>query len=107
MDEEQLRQKKLEELQQLYAKQKEEQEKQAEAEQKAQQMLKRLLEERALERLNNVKLVNKELYGKAFQAVMGLVQRGYVKEKLNEEQVKQILMQLRNERETKIEVKRK
>ncbi len=97
--EEELRQKKMEELQQAYAQQKDAEQKQLEMEMHAQAMLKRYVDEKALERLNNVKLVNKELYAKAFQAVMSLVQRGYVREKITEEQIKQVLCKLRPEKD--------
>ncbi|GEM_PF-6368910 len=97
-----MRQKKLEELQEAYRQQKEAQEKQMDAEMQAHSLLKRYLDEKALERISNVKIVNKELYSKAFQAVMSFVQRGYVTEKINEEQIKQILFKLRPEKDFKI-----
>ena len=100
-----LKQKKLEEMQEKYLKQKEEEQKQEETERKMQAMMRQLVDERGLERLNNVKIINGQLYMKAFQAVVTLAQRGYVKEKLNEEQVKQILAQLKDKRE--ISIKRK
>jgi len=102
---EDLKEKKLEELKQKYMQQQEEQQKALDAEAKMQSLLKNLLNEEARQRLNNVKLVNKELYAKAFQAIIGLAQKGYVHGKLNEEQVKEILRQLRNNRE--INIKRK
>jgi len=101
MEEDELKQKKLEELQQ----QREESEKQSEAENRMQQTLKKLLGEEARARLNNVRLVNKELYAKAVQAIINLAQRGYVKEKLADEQMKEILRQLKDNRE--INIKRK
>ncbi|HLC80028.1 MAG TPA: DNA-binding protein [archaeon] len=107
MNDDELRQKKLEELQNQYSKMQEEEKKHQEAEQKMQQMLNRLLEEDAKARLANVALVNKELYMKAFQAIVELAQKGYVRGKLNDEQVKQILIQLKNTREPKINIKRK
>ncbi len=101
-EEEELKQKKLEELQQKLAQQQEQQEKQFEKEAQIQSILKRLLEENARERLNNVRIVNHELYMKAVQAIMTIVQKGYVKGKLNEEQVKEILGQLKSNHEIKI-----
>ncbi len=97
--EEELRQRKIEELQQTYQQQREAEQRQLEAEIQAQALLKKYLDEKALERLNNVKLVNRELYAKAFQAVMAMVQRGYVTEKINEGQIKQILFKLKPEKE--------
>lgn len=102
MDEEELRQKKIEELQKAYIQQKEAERQQLELGAKVQALLKRYLDEKAFERLNNVKLVNRDLYSKAFQAVMALVQQGYATEKINEEQLKQILLKLKPEREFKI-----
>ena len=64
--------------------------------------LKKYLDEKALERIGNVKIVNRELYTKAFSAVMSLVQRGFVTEKINEEQVKQILYKLKPEKDFRI-----
>ena len=91
---EEARQKKLEELRQLYLKQQEEEQRKSDTEGQMQGLLKKFLDEDARARLNNVRLVNEDLYAKAFQAIMGLVQRGFVKQKLKEEQVKEILRQL-------------
>lgn len=102
MDEEELKQKKLEELEAAYQQQKEIGQKRLEAEMQAQSLLKKYVDEKALERLGNVKLVNMELYSKAFQAVMSLVQRGYLTEKINDEQIKQILYRLKPDKDFKI-----
>jgi len=107
MEEEELRQKKLEELQQQYSRQKEDEEKKAQAESKMQSLLNRVLDENARQRLANVRLVNRELHMKAFQAIMSLMQKGYVEGKLTDEQVKEILRQLSEKRETKIDFQRK
>ncbi len=101
MEEEELRQKK-EELQKQYMKQKEEEQGKIETEAKIQALLKRLMEEDARSRLNNVKLVNMELYSKAVQAVLGLAQKGYLKGKLSDGQAKEILRQLKGNREISI-----
>lgn len=101
-EEENLKQKKLEELQEKMKKQQETQQQEYERESQMQSMLKRYLDEEARQRLNNVKLVNKELYTKAFKAIMMMMQRGYVQGKLNEVQVKEILMNLKEDREFKI-----
>lgn len=105
MNEENLKQKKLEELQEQMKQQQEAEQKEIEMENKVNSMLKQTLSEEARQRLNNVKLVNKELYMRAFQAIMGLQQQGYLKERLSEAQVKEILMKLKNNRE--INIKRK
>ncbi len=102
MNEEELRQKKLEELQAAYAQQKDAEEKRLEEQMHAQSMLKKYVDEKALERLNNVKLVNMELYSKAFHAVMSLVQRGYVTEKISDGQIMQVLYKLKPDKEFRI-----
>jgi DNA-binding TFAR19-related protein (PDSD5 family) len=103
--EEDLKQKKLEELKEAYQKQQEAQQKQMEAEIQANSILKKFVDEAGIERLNNVKLVNKELYFSTFQAIMQMVQNGYIRKKLNEAQIKEILMRLKPEKEIKIKRK--
>ena len=103
--EEEIKQKKLEELKQQYLRQQQEEQKQAEVEGKIQLLLKQALDEDARARLNNVRLVNQELYMKTFQSIMQMAQKGYLKGKLNEEQLKEILRQLKNNREINIERK--
>lgn len=105
MDEEELKKNKMEELQKQYLKQKEEQEKQLDAENRIQSMLRKLLNEDARARLNNVRLVNPGLHMKAVQAIMTLMQKGYLREKVSDEQVRQILLQLKDDKE--ISIKRK
>ncbi|MCR4335915.1 MAG: DNA-binding protein [archaeon] len=97
-----LKEKKLEELKQKYLEQAEEEKQAQEMEAKIQSVLKSILTEEAKQRLGNVRLVNKELYTRAFQAIMGLVQKGMIQEKLNEEQLKEILRQLNNRRDINI-----
>ena len=102
MSEDQLKQKKLEELKEQMKQRQENEQKEVDMDNQVNLMLKQTLSEEARQRLNNVKLVNKELYMRAFQAIMGLQQQGYLKEKLNEAQVKEILMKLKNDREINI-----
>lgn len=103
--EEDPKQKKLEEMKEQYLRQKEEEMKRADTEKQLQSMLRKFMDEEARQRLSNVRLVNQELYSKAIQAIMSMAQRGYLTEKLNEEQLKAVLGQLKNERE--ISIKRK
>lgn len=105
MNEEELKQKKLEELKQAYLKEQEERQKEIEAELQSMIILKKYVDEKALERLANVKLVNKELYFKAFNAIIQMAQRGYIRNKLNDDQTKEILMKLKPTKE--ITIKRK
>lgn len=107
MEEEELKQKKLEELEQQYMKQKEEQQKNAEAENRLQSILTKALEDDARQRLSNVRLVNPQLHMRAVKAVISIVQKGILKEKLNDAQMKEILRQFGSKRETKIDFMRK
>lgn len=97
-EQERLRQQKLEELNKRY----EEGKKEAEEEAQLNTVLRALLSEKAKARLNNVKLVNRELYLKAVQAIVHLQNTGNVQGKLDDEQLKLLLEQLRNKREIKI-----
>ncbi len=105
MNEEELKQKKLEELKQAYMKEQEAKQKEIEAEIQTMAILKKYADDKAMERLSNVKLVNKELYFKAFNAIVQMAQRGYINEKLNDTQTKEILMRLKPAKE--ITIKRK
>jgi len=95
---------KKQKLQELRKKQLEEQA-QAEAEAKISLAVKSLLEEQARTRLNNVKLVNKELYFKAVQAILYLQRAGQLQGKLSEDALKNLLDRLRDKREIKIKRK--
>ena len=95
MSQEQSDQNKIEELKQQYLQQQEAMKRELEAEKQMQSLLKKTLSEDALERLNNVKIVNRELYMKAFRAIMQMIQKGYVTRKITEQEVRQILLQLK------------
>ena len=101
MNEEEARQQKLEALKKRY----DERQKETELEQQLNQVVRTLLTEEAKARLNNVKLVNKELYMKTVQAIVYLKNAGKISGKLSEEQLKALLETLRNKRE--ISIKRK
>src|SRR3989344_2795722 len=90
---------KLEEMKHAYLKQQEEDQKKQEAESQLQSVLKKILTEEARQRLANVRLVNPEQHAKAIQAVIDLVQKGYVREKITDEQLKEILRKTKNDRE--------
>lgn len=105
MNEEELKQKKIEEMKQAYMKEQEARQKEIEAEIQSMIILKKYVDEKALERLANVKLVNKELYFKAFNAIIQMAQRGYLTNKINDKQTKEILMKLKPTKE--ITIKRK
>ena len=96
-----LKQKKLEELKKYYEAQKELMRK-LEAERQINILLRKLLTQEARERLKNVRLVNQELYYKAVQNIVALAQAGRLKERLNEDQVKKLLLMLSERKETRI-----
>ena len=83
MNEEELRQKYLE--QQQLKQQQEELEKQLEM------ILWKVLTPEAKQRLNNVKLANRQLYLLAAQNIVGFFQSNKAEGKINEEQVKELL----------------
>lgn len=101
-DYEELKQKKIEELKRRYADQQEAEEKRLEAEMQISSILRTLLSEGARTRLNNVKLVNRELYIKAAQAIIYLYQSGNFNGKMSEDNLKELLQKLSMRKETKI-----
>lgn len=102
MEEEDLRQKKMEELKKKYAEQQEAEQKQLEAEMQVSSIMRALLTEEARTRLNNVKLVNRDLYAKAAQAIIYLYQSGNFEGKISEPELKKLLAKLSAKKETKI-----
>jgi programmed cell death protein 5 len=101
MDYEQLKKKKMEEFQK---KQLEEQQ-MLEAEAKMDSVLRTLLSDAAKARLGNVKLVNKELYYKAVQAIIYLANAGQLHGKIEEDELRLLLDKIRSKKE--INIKRK
>lgn len=105
MNQEEIKQKKLNELREKYSFQSEQQQKQIELENQVDLALKKVLSDEAKTRLFNVKLVNKELYFKTAQSLIYLAKSGKIQEKLNDTEVKRLLEQLSSKRE--ITIKRK
>jgi programmed cell death protein 5 len=97
-EEEELKQKKMEEMK----KQMEGQQRQMEAEMQLDSALKRALTDEARERLNNVKLVNRELYMKATQAIIYFLNNSRVQAKLSDSEVKMLLQKLTQKKEINI-----
>ena len=104
-DAEEIKQKKLEELKQQYVQQQTEEQKQLEAEAQLSALLRKILTDEARTRLNNVKLVNRELYLKTSQTIMYLVQAKRLQGKMNEAELKELLLKLSAKKE--INIKRK
>ena len=104
---EELRRRKLAELQAALAKKKEEEERKA-AEALREAILRRYLTAEARARLSNVKLVRPELALQVENYIIALAQSGRLTRPLTEEDIKELLGQLTEERkETRIRIKEK
>ena len=86
MEMDELRQKKLEQMQQ--------QNKQLEIEAQLDEVARKILTPKAKARLGNVKLVNKNLYLGTIQTLVQLYQAGHIQGKIDEVQLKGILKKL-------------
>jgi len=98
MDYEEMSQKKLEEQQKRRLREQE----RLEAEERITSVVKALLTEEARARLNNVGLVNQELYLRVVQAVAYLHQAGQLNGKVSEPELKVLLEKLGKKREISI-----
>jgi len=94
LEEDEIREKKLSELKKKYAEQQQNEKETAEAENRLDLVLRQVLEPEAKSRLSNVKLVNRELYLKATQAIVYLVNNGRVSGKISDAQLKNLLEQM-------------
>lgn len=102
MDEnDEINQRKSEELKQYYKLQKELM-RQIEAERQINILLRKLLSPEARERLKNVRLVNQDLYYKAVQAIIAAAQTGRLATPIDEARLRQLLLKLSEKKETKI-----
>ncbi len=88
---------------QLREMQKEQAERESEAQLEA--LLRNVLEEDARTRLANIKLVNKELYIKTVQAIIYLYKSGGINGKIDDSQLKEVLVKLNVKK--KINIRRK
>jgi len=98
MEYEEARRRKLEEFQ----KNRLEEQAAAEAETKLDLAVRNLLTEEARQRLNNVRLVNRQLYLKAVQVILYLAKAGQLQGRLGEEELKALLEKVRDKKEIKI-----
>jgi len=105
MTQEEIKEKRINELREKYAKQYEQQQQQIELENQIDSALKIVLSEEAKSRLANVKLVNRDLYLKTAQSLIYLYKNGKIQEKIGEQELKRLLEQLSAKRE--ITIKRK
>jgi programmed cell death protein 5 len=76
--------------------------KQEKVEEQLEESLKMVLTQEAKMRLGNVKLVNRELYYKAVQAILYLARSGRITGKIDDVQIKQLLEKLSVKREISI-----
>ncbi len=95
----------MDELKQQQLEQQKINEREQAAEMQVTSLARKLLEEDAMLRLNNVRLVNKDLYLKAVQAVLMMYKAGQFTGKLNDAETKIVLERLSQKRE--INIKRK
>ncbi len=98
MDYEEIKRQKMEELKKRQL----EEEMQDRTEAKIALAIRNLLSEEARNRLNNVKIVNRQLYLKAVQSVLYLQSTGHLQGKIEEQELKMLLEKLRNKKEIKI-----
>jgi len=84
-----MKQKKLEQMQQ-------QQNQQLEIESKLDEVARKILTPEAKARLGNVKLVNRELYMNAIQTLLYLYQQGQIQGKINEADLKALLVKLKS-----------
>ncbi len=105
---EELKRRKLQELRQQ-AEERRAQEEQARREAELMAILRTILEPDAMNRITNLRLVRPELAGAAIQTIITLVQSGRLSPPVDDETVKNILMQLdsRSRREFEIRFKHK
>lgn len=97
-----LRQQREEELKKQAVMQQQQKQQEFEAEQKLNGLTNFLLTESARTRLNNVKLVNKELYLKVVQYLLLFYQSGKLPGKVSEKDLLEILKKLSEKKEIKI-----
>ena len=102
---EELRKRKLLELQKQLEEEERRKQLQAEMEARKQALLRRILSEKARERLANLKLVKPQLAQAAEDIIIQLVQAGRLPVPVSDEQVKAILLDLDSRTRRKFEIK--
>ncbi len=102
-----IRQRKLGELQAQLEQQRQLEQQQLEAEKQIEPLMRKLLDEKARERLNNVRLVNKERYFQVAQSIIYLFNAGKIKGKLSEAELKELLSRLSKAGEKEFKITRK
>ncbi|MEM4554252.1 MAG: DNA-binding protein [Candidatus Anstonellaceae archaeon] len=80
---------------------------QIQADLRKKELLRRMLSDKAYERMMNVRLSNPELYEKVVASIAYIAQSGGAMGKISEEQILTLLSKLAQRRETKIEFRSK
>ncbi|MHA1551856.1 MAG: DNA-binding protein [Candidatus Heimdallarchaeaceae archaeon] len=102
-----IRQKKLAQMQEQQAASQAQEEQLATLEAQKQSILRQILTEEARQRLTNVKLVRPQVAEAVELRLIQIAQQGGVKEKINDEQLKDILRKIQGQkRETKVDIRR-
>jgi programmed cell death protein 5 len=102
-----IRQRKFAQMQEQQAASQAQEEQQATLEAQKQSILRQILTEEARQRLANVKLVRPQVAEAVELRLIQIAQQGGVKEKINDEQLKEILRKIQGQkRETKVEIRR-
>lgn len=102
-----IRQRKLAQIQEQQAASQAQEEQLATLEAQRQSILRQILTEEARQRLANVKLVRPQVAEAVELRLIQIAQQGGVKEKINDEQLKEILRKIQGQkRETKVEIRR-
>ena len=102
-----IRQKKLAQIQEQQAASQAQEEQLATLEAQKQSILRQILTEEARQRLTNVKLVRPQVAEAVELRLIQIAQHGGVKEKINDEQLKDILRKIQGQkRETKVDIRR-
>ncbi|MHA1345388.1 MAG: DNA-binding protein [Candidatus Heimdallarchaeaceae archaeon] len=102
-----IRQRKLAQIQEQQAASQAQTEQQATLEAQKQSILRQILTEEARQRLANVKLVRPQVAEAVELRLIQIAQQGGVKEKINDDQLKEILRKIQGpKRETKVDIRR-
>lgn len=102
-----IRQRKLAQMQEQQVASQAQEEQLATLEAQKQSILRQILTEEARQRLTNVKLVRPQVAEAVELRLIQIAQQGGVKEKINDEQLKEILRKIQGQkRETKVDIRR-
>ena len=102
-----IRQRKIAQIQEQQAVSQAQEKQQATLEAQKQSILRQILTEEARQRLTNVKLVRPQVAEAVELRLIQIAQQGGVSEKINDEQLKDILRKIQGQkRETKVDIRR-